>query len=315
MSSLFVAVLVWPWLLGAYALVLLGTAVLTRVVSFQDWLVSRLATRVGLGVPVDLDARIRERVRRRTVAGSVGGLIGLAVAVAAVFSISRSGLQPVVTNGHFSTLAVIEIYATLAASATGTGAGVAWAALHAESPRPDEPSLARSPAVTVVDYLPPILRVGAWPLVGLTVAAVVMVGLVTGPTPWIIAGAATVAVGVASLTGFEIVSRRIVTKGRPTSGTDELVWDDALRSEALRDILYSPLLAVFLGMLWSLAGSGNGLPAPFALIPGGLCLAGAVLYSFVYRNTRTWYLEELWPGSRRRTPEEEASRIATVHVS
>ncbi|BDZ49245.1 hypothetical protein GCM10025867_14860 [Frondihabitans sucicola] len=301
-------------LIAAYAVFLAATAALTAAAPFQGWLTARLGRRVGLGVPVDLDARLRERVRRRALGGSVGGLVGLAVALAACAAASLSGLFPWPSVASGYSVWMVETYGVLAVSAIATGLGVGWAALRAETLPADEPRVARTRAVGVRDYVPSVLRVGGWHLLGLAVATIVVIAVTGGVSPWLLPGAAVVAAGIGGMVTFEVVARRIVSRGRPASGTDEMVWNDALRSEALRDLLYAPLLAVVLGAWWSLIGQGDALRAPLALIPGALGLGGMVLFGFIFRHTRTWYLEELWPGSRRRTPDEEARRIMAVQA-
>ncbi|MBF4575810.1 hypothetical protein [Frondihabitans sp. VKM Ac-2883] len=75
--------------------------------------------------------------------------------------------------------------------------------------------------------------------------------------------------------------------------------------------------ALALGGYWAVIGAGGG---PVDLRPADVVimialLLGCILFSIGFRNTRTWYLEQFWPGSRRRTPAEEALRIAGASPS
>lgn len=296
--------------LAGLAVYFIVTAVLAVASDYPTWQLERLAVRVGLGVPADLDDRVTAQMRRRTVNQSVGGLIGLVVGVAACAAAVRFGLLPF-GDLEGSSLQIV-VLADLVAAATELGVvfGLARAALRSEAPRPDEIRVARAVAVTVGDYVPPILRWGVLVLLGLTAVTTALIIAATGAATWVIPGIALLVVGIVSQIAFAVVSRRVVTRGRSTSGTDAMVWDDALRSETLREFLYLPVYFVVLGTWYTLLNPGGGIVAPFAFIPAGLGLALVVVVNLIYRSTRTWYLEELWPGSRRRTPDEEEARLA-----
>jgi hypothetical protein len=298
-------------LLAAAAVYYIVTAVLAVASDYPTWQLERLAVRVGLGVPADLDERVPAQMRRRTVNRSVGGLIGLLIGVAAGAVAVRLGLvTPSDSDDSFPLVVLVTLIAAF--SELGVVLGLARAALRSETPRPGEVRVARPVAVTVGDYVPTALRAGVLVLLVLAAATTTILVVTTGAAAWVVPGVALVIVGVVGQVAFAIVSRRIVARGRSTSSTDELVWDDALRSETLREFLYLPVYFVVLGTWYTLLAPGGAVAAPLAFLPAGSALALVVVVNLLYRSTRTRYLHELWPGSRRRTPDEEAARLAAA---
>lgn len=279
---------------AVYAAVLVATALLSRVGEFQTWQMQRLAKRVGLGVPVDLDAKVRRRVAARLLGSSVGGFIGLGIGVALYES--------------FATHHPVVAFMVLITAVTGSSLGTVWASFRDETTPIDGPRIARAEEVRVGDYVIVLARVFAWAILALAAAAVV-ISAGPGANP---AGILLVALGAVCLVLFEIFSRRIVARGHPAVSTDELVWNDALTASALMDLLAAPVQALALGGYWSVIGLGDGQVdfSPADVVVMIALLLGSVLFSIVFRNTRTWYLEQLWPGARRRTPAEEELRIA-----
>lgn len=303
------------FLLAALAVYLVGQAIGARTEPIQSWAMRRLAGRVGLGVPPELDVDIRQRVRRRLVGNAVGGLIGLVLGAGGVFIggvVAAGGSWSAVVTGTDQLVAIIEAYTALAAAGVGAGLGTALAALRAETRADDSPRVARLRVPRVSEYVPVILRVLAWAAMvcaATSIVCAVVFRSARDSSIIVIPGIALVAIGLLCLVLFEIFSHRIVGRGRPTVSTDQLVWDDALRSENIRDILTAPAQAICLGAFYVALGSGVGGIVVSALILAGVSLVLFAVFSFVFRHTSTWYLEELWPGARRRTPEEESARI------
>lgn len=282
-------------LFAVYAVVLVGTALLSRVGEFQTWQMQRLAKRVGLGIPADLDALIRRRVAARVLGSSVGGVVGLGAGV-------------VLYESFATRPPVVIAFLVLITAVTGSSLGTVWASLRDETAATDRPRIARAEAVAVGDYVIVLARIFAWAILVLAAVAIAL----SARSGAGLAGILLVALGAVCLVLFEIFSRRIVARGHPVASTDELVWNDALTASALMDLLAAPVQALALGGYWAVIGAGGG---PVDLGPADVVimialLLGCILFSIVFRNTRTWYLEQLWPGSRRRTPAEEALRIA-----
>ncbi|ROQ37534.1 hypothetical protein EDF46_2993 [Frondihabitans sp. PhB188] len=283
---------------------LVGTAVLSRVPAFQTWRIGKLAERVGLGVPDELDGMIRDRVASRLLASSIGGVIGL---VPGVFLSWGYGW----TRGDMNEQ-LVALYVVLAGSATGTALGTAWAALRAETRLDDRPRIARADVVTISDYIVSLLRGLAWAVVVLAAVTVAVVrwqqGALRGPGLSVGPGEVLVVIAVACLILFEVLGRRLVRRGRPSTSTDELVWNDALTSSALRAMLYAPVLAVGLGSYWTVITPGPASPSGLSIGVALSLLGVYAVFAWIYRSTPTWYLTQLWPNARRGTPEERQAR-------
>lgn len=285
---------------------------LTLIPDYRAWLARRLGTRVGLGVPADLAASLEARVVLRNRAACVGALLALAVSLAGLVlaGVPIGSATPRTDDG----LTVVQVYAVLGAVSIGYSWGAAWASLRSASARDDRPRVARLTAPGVSAFVRPALRIGAWALLVLAASAVAIVAL--GERPDQVASlapcVALVGVALAGLIASEVLGRRVVRRGRPAVDTDELVWDDALRSETLRDLLVGPLQSLALGGAYAVIRPDLSGVSAFALFPALIGAAGFVLLSFVFRADRRRFLDELWPGARRRTPDEEARRIAAA---
>lgn len=299
-------------LIALPALLAIGGA-LSFVPDWQTWRLSRLGLAVGLGVPADLEDTLRARFRLRGVASAIGGLLGFLVGLAALAFVVRESGDPTFQDARFHS-SVIGLYAVAAASSIGVAGGSAWASIRSVTVRGDGPRVARLKVLRVSDFLPPLVRYGTWALAGLAIATVVIVWIGEMPAARRLQAPSfvLVALGVVGVVVFEVLAHRVLARGRPAAGTDELVWDDALRSEALRALLIAPLQALALGTLYSFAIPPLSGISAFALFPALIGVAGVFVVSGCYRLTRTWYLQSLWPGARRRTPEEEARRITAA---
>lgn len=296
----------WPFtafvqfLLGVMALFLLACVVGSRLAWVRQWQAERLAKQVGLGIPRELEGVIRSRVAGQLLWGGLGGLAGLGAVLAAYLAM-RVPFGPV------------ELYGTFAGAVTGYGIAITWVSLRSAFAPEHGPRLARLMDVGLGDYIPAPARILAWVVLGL--AAIATTLELWRPSaghaghPMTATGIPLVGIAAACLIAFEVLGRRLVRRGQPAATTDELVWDDALRSSALRAVLLTPQQALCLGMLWSV-GAGDGARTEYwVAAPMGLLLIGFALLAAIIRNTTSWYLEQLWPGARRRTPEEERARL------
>lgn len=301
---------VYEWILALAVAVAIVFSGVSYIPGFQRLLAHRLARRVGLGVPDALDREIRVRAasRERT------GVFGYLLAMALVYGVLRLNGEPI---GQFST------YLCLAGGFLGNGFGTGIASFISETRRRDTPiRLARLRVVRPRDYLPGILGTLGW-IVFCCWAAALGAQLIFTPAgaapsalrTGLIISVAMVGFGGLGLVFFEFASRLIVRRGQPAGSTDELVWDDALRSSALRDLLNGPLLAVvyasLAGVAFSALAATHSVPGNIAVVVLGIAGALALIgYLYLMRHTQQWYLEILWHGSRRRTAEESAQLAA-----
>ena len=313
----------FPWLFAVLALVLVAVVVLAGVPAIQSWQLTRLARQVGLGVPADLEPALRDRVRRRLRAGALGALAGLALGVVlvAVFRVvtgsfpGGSSLGATfagafeATGGAVPTVIVTD-YGLLALVTTGSALAAAASSVRATLRTPGGPRVARLRQTRPSDYVPPVSHRLAWFVCAMAVVTIALALLPAAAVPRVVSvpGAALGVVGVLALAAYEVVSRLVAAHAQPAGDTDELVWDDALRSVALRDLMLAPLLGLFLGAVWSIAASPSAA-SPFAWVSVALGLFALFGFNFVHRRTSDWYLANLWPGARRRTPAEEEQRL------
>jgi hypothetical protein len=294
-------------ILAAACVVLIG---LSFARPYQTLLVALLSSNLELGVPTILDAPIRARAVRRDRWATIGGLIGLMVA--------WLGFQLVGT-----TTTQVVTWSCLALAWLGYGIGVALASRVSEFQQVKTTvRLARIRVVSVRDYVSPALQVLAWTNWGIALAIIVSAALSMRSPDESQARAALIpaaiivaAVGV-SLVLFEFVSRSIVGRAQPAGSTDELMWDDALRSRALRDILTAPLRSVpFAALAVRDAGLGRGTDSGWLTAEIVGVFFAFLAFAIVFRGTRTRYFDRLWSGARRGTPEESAARDAADPVA
>jgi hypothetical protein len=286
-------------LTGATALVFVLMAASSQIRAIQSWQMRRLAKRVGLGIPADLDRKIRRRVSSSRLWSALGGLAALGIGL---------GIQ-VVIDAQTSPATFCGI---LIAALVGYHAGATVVSALHEIRRDTRSRVARIDRVDLDDYLPPGLRQLAWALLALSlIATAIALSAIPAserwdfPAPQRVGGVALIA---ACLLAFEILGRRLVQRGQPAASTDELVWNDALRSSALIAALAAVTVILLACNLLQLP---QGLLFPetnWAFIPVGVFVVGYVLIRRMLRNANTWYLSRLWHGARRRTPEEEEAR-------
>lgn len=284
------------WLLASYALLFVVTAFASRLRPIQSWQAERLATRVGLGVPHDLEQKICARVAGRMLGGALGGLVGLTAATIIMVA-THAELYP------------FGFYAATAAAIAGYAAGLACASFSTVFEKDSRPRIARLTNVGLESYVPTSVRILAWVLLALAITTVLVAtgwrhperGLVLAPL---------LGVAALSLVALETLGRRLVDRGQAATTTDELVWDDALRSSSLNEVVYGMQQTVFVS-IYGCAALSTASNDYWVFIPAGVLGIGIVLLNAMIRQARTWYLAELWPGSRRRTPEEQEARLAS----
>lgn len=289
---------------------------LTFVPSFARWSVYRSAAELRVGLPARLERSVGERLMVRQRGGTIGGLVLTALAVAALRLDTGVDLGVADEPG-------IAFWYVAGAALAGIGAGTAIAALTG-TPRiaTDEPRVARSNAVTVADYISPVERIGSRVIVVVAVAAVIAVTVALrplsgGPLLPIVVSAV---LGAVSLVLFEVSSRRIIALPQPAGSTAELVWDDAVRVSALRDMLAAPVAFGLYSLVFSVAvlvQAGVDQSAPFSLdalsIGSPIVVIALTAYSSA-TGPKRYFLHRLWPKLRWSDTADEQAPAATDAV-
>lgn len=274
------------WLVvGALCLSTIGAAIASRLPPVLTWQVGRLAKRVGLRVLPELEDRLRARVAARMLGGAVGGLAGLTVAaIVELGSGARTGTVFVTTVGVFGI--------------AGYLLGTTWASFAVSFARPAGARVARLTTVSLSSYVPSLARLVAWALLGLAVVAVAIAAAGQDPVRAAVL-APVVAVVALVLVALEVLGRRLVLRGQAAASSEELVWDDALRSSALNEVLDGVRQTVLLTVVASgvLLSSSSSW---WFVLPLLVLAVGTVVLARMIRVAWTWYLEQLWSGPRRR---------------
>jgi hypothetical protein len=272
----------------------------------KQWSLTRLARQAELGVPIELEAALGRRAAARSRWPSLAAL-AILIILYAVFRSPIGALTPQL----FGVCAVAGI--------AGLGIGTAIVSLRFEARLSESPvSVARIRTVSVGDYVGYQARVVAYALVIVFVAAVVTGLALENRSPLrpgaFLPSEVAALLAVGGLILFEVGSRAILRRGQPAASTDELVWDDALRSSAINDLLRTPVLSSYLGVL-SLVLLGPALPGhdTWIAVLGYVVVVGFyLLFSLAQTGLRGYYLAKLWPNARRRTEAEESARVAAL---
>ena len=270
----------------------LALIALSFVPFYARYSVLRYAQRLELRLPAHLEGVMGRRLMARLRAGAVGAAVFVAAAAAA--------LARFVEPDRGSNLAGLLV---IGAGFVGIGVGTAVAALTAgSSVTPDQPRVARSGAVAVKDYLAPVELVGARVVVAAAVLLLVWVNVFTARNASVdYVGITLFSVfGVLSLVIFEVASRRIVDQSQPAGSTAELVWDDAIRASALRDLVTAPLaLGVYCLLFGFVSVADANGDVVFGLL-GGIVFVVLLAAAIVSRVTRTqsYFVRRLWPDLR-----------------
>jgi len=246
---------------------------------------------------LDLPSRLERAVASRLMARERGGIIGaLVVGGATVLAFSTGAI-----DSDPSTTVLFLIGAVF----SGLGVGTAVAALTGKKQVPsDRPRVARSGAASIADYIAPIERVGARVVVAIVVAVAVGVAIAApGSARMLVPTTLFAVAAVLSLALFEVASRRIVEASQPAGSTAELVWDDAIRSSVIRDLVTAPLALAVYGTVFgvaALAEQSIGAAAVAGYVGMGLVLAGlaVTLLASLVSRPRRYFLTRLWPNLR-----------------
>jgi len=282
------------WFVSIFAAALLvAFFALTFVPFFSRYTAYRYSVDIHVNLPVRLEPAVSTRFIAQGRGASIGGLIFLVAAVLAMLGGLYAG------DGPAAALWLVFGAVLVGSLAGGTVAAFTGATTFAS----DRPRVARSRAVSVSDYLPPWERLGAWvSVVAAVVVAVVM--SVVGAGAAVFPVALFAGLGAVTLVMFEIASDRIVDRSQPAGSTADLVWDDAMRSSILRDLVSGPLaLGVFslvLGIVQIVGLSAGMTAAAMTDINGALLSAlglAVTLYSRTGRAQR-YFISRLWPDLR-----------------
>jgi hypothetical protein len=298
----------YDWLILGGTGAFLIASILSFVTPWQDLMVTRLSNRYGLGVPAALEPLLRARVSVRSRWGSIAGAVGMG---GAYLVFRADGLE----------MARSVAFGCIGVGGIATGLGSAVASLAAQSSTASPVRIARIRQTAISDYIPWRLRLTGWTIVVGSAIVIVIYQVIRSQLGS--AGAAlgrvlipytiVVALAVVGMTLFEVGARVLLRQGQPAASTDELVWDDALRSSALHDLIQGPFPGLVLSVLYLSATLPNvGALTITAVILTVFVAIVSLIFSFTYRATRQWYLRRLWPTARRRTTAEIAERDAAA---
>jgi len=270
----------------------LALIALSFVPYYARYSVLRYAQRLELRLPSHLEGVMGRRLMARMRAGAIGAAVFVAASSASLAWL----VEPDIRSNLVGLLVI-------GAAFVGIGVGTAVAALAASSSvAPDQPRVARAGAVAVKDYLAPVELVGARVVVAGAVLLLVWVTVFTARYASVdYVGITMFSVfGVLSLVLFEVASRRIVDQSQPAGSTAELVWDDAIRASALRDLVTAPLALGVYSLLFGFVSvaDANG-DVVFGLL-GGIVFVALLAAAIVSRVTRTqsYFVRRLWPDLR-----------------
>lgn len=259
------------WFIFSIALIaLVGALALSFVPSLRSAAAYRFARSVGLNLPPELEPSVNARLTSRLRGGCLGAVAAVGAAAAALrFWVDVDAAAPLA--------ALLLIGAVFA----GYAAGAAAVSLRSVDHDPERVRVARARAVEVSDFLAPVELVGARVIVvvGLVVAIATVVNgaVVSAPASGNFAVTVLLAgAGVASLIAFEVVSRRIVRRSQTAGTPTELVWDDAVRSTLLRDLVTAPLAFGAYATLYGLVDFAGGIDGNYSSL-GAASLATSVI--------------------------------------
>ena len=215
------------------------------------------ARKADLAPPVHDGATVVRRLRERTSAATVGLLLGFWLAAAVVPPDAPPGEEFVVG---------VAFPLTVGAGFVGMALAVAAYALVAarRGPASDAPRVARTREVRLGDYVNGLER-WATAVVCLVPAAagLVMVVLLADPDA---AGVDPLRIGLLALLPPALLvlssgaGGAVLNARRTVSSPEELAWDDALRSQSLRDIVNAPLFAGVTATLWLGIEAARAIP-------------------------------------------------------
>ena len=296
-------------LAGALILISVVTAVIAR--SQATTAVERFGRRFGLEVAPGMEQTIRATVQARRVGAPIGTVVG--VTVATVLLLVFPGLQLLATW-----------WCLFASYLLGSGVGATVAIFIAEGRRErGAVRVARTSAVTVADYVPPLQSGFGWACLGAAVLAFagdVWLAVVDDAGYLSIVSGVLVVLAVGTLIADRIVARRTVARGALAGTPLELAWDDGLRSYALVNfnglVALIPLYSLVAYNTLVATATKHMLPEPaYGVYVGLLPIAASVaIIAFVAImssiNSRQHFLRRLWPSFAAQVAEDRAAKAA-----
>lgn len=274
------------WALAVMALGFIVIGCLASARWFQSMSMNLIEWQSKLNVPLALENVVRRRVARRLRWQAIGFLVGLGAA----FAVAKLENMP-------DTLWLFWICA--AGSVCGGAFATALISLIGEVRRRDSSvRVARLQRVIPRDYVAPALHVAIWCAFFLVGAALVVSWVVVGRLALLPAAVLVLLAGIA-LVFYELASRAICRHKQFAASAEELMWDDAFRSQALRDMISAPVYAIIFGasltiVLVERSRGSSGWPIPVEL----LTLVALIVGSRFSRTTHSRYLDRLWRGAR-----------------
>lgn len=261
----------------------------------------RFARSIDLDLPPTLAPAIGRRLAVRELAAMGTGLLlgwGSVAMLAAAIDPDDAGL-----------LLAAAFLTFLLGHAIGNGVTAWWEVTRPVAPT--GPRVARATVLTQGDYVAPVERLGARVLVAVSVVVALGVlvaddaGWFTGvtlPAFWI---AAALVTPPALLAAHELLAARLVRRPQPAGSALDLAWDDAMRSQTLRDMVTVPLAAGAYAPLAVLGALGEQLDGAwprsvvFDIVHGALfVLLAALLVAAVIAmalRPQRHFRERLWP--------------------
>lgn len=277
------------WIVGIYVALATTFLLATFRPRAYEAAVLRFQTSVGVDLPQQMGEQLRRRMlanRRSSLAGGAAGVL-LSAFVVNTQTADPGALDTIsIAGGAFAGAAVAVSITTL---------------LTTRAAADDRLRYARSQAVELSDYISGTER---WLARTPSVLAAVYfacwgLGLWTDLVPngdraALVGGAVLATISVASLLIFEVAGRRIVAMGNRVGSPEELVWEDAIRSQTVRDISSTPALVGLYAIVYSLPTVlGQGFLGWIGVVISTGVLVG-LLITTALRPERH-FLRRLWP--------------------
>lgn len=285
-------------IVGVYLAIGVAVLIANALPHAQERSVLKFATSVGVALPNVL----AEPIRRRILSGMRGNVIGGTIGVV----LSTWAFAAETSSGQF----VLGPLAMVGGAFAGSAVGNSVAAILSVRRAPDHRvRYARAIAVELNDYVSRTERSLARVSVALAVVsllagmACVSLGWAHFSGSWSVQGSVIFALTVvASLVVFEVVGRRVVAMGNHVGSPEELVWEDAMRSRAVREIAYAPVFLGLYGILLSNFALTTGEPGAgsraIVIVAAALSVAavviavGALIAALLPHRH---FLRRLWP--------------------
>ena len=255
---------------------------------------ARFARHYGLSLPDGFEATLRRNVNYQALCSFIGTAVCLAIATSLVLIAATQSW-------------IATFWCVLGGYIVGASIGRVVGTLIAESHRERGiVRVGRLRAVRTADYIPSFRIWSARVVTVLAVAAFIVDCIIGASTPELfsIPSGVFAVLAVLTLVFFEFTSRRIVSRGALAGSPLELAWDDAFRSIALAQLVWTPLvLGLYSFVAYdTLAYSakplvGNPAIAFWVDILPLLCVAILAVWIIAtsYPRARQYYLRRLWP--------------------